>query len=161
MSFFLPAVSILVSFFRGLFTILMVKYFSGEQKQSLGGILRKSCFKYLSKFIIKHLIEGRDLYFWLDSGTGVFLRIFAKFLRAPVLTVCYYHVTYEFQSEFRLYFCLNVKELLAWSRCHIWSKRTQNHLAKRAKWFVYELSGFGFESCCCYLSTYFGEYLRK
>ena len=45
--------------------------------------------------------------------------------------------------------CLNVKELLGWSRCHIWSlsdrnvipthnhlvpKRTLNHLAKLAKW---------------------------
>ena len=67
--------------------------------------------------------------------------------------------------------CRNVKELLARSRCHIWSlshrneirtqsclvgKRTLNHLAKLAFWlngwvFVYEISGSGFESRCCYL----------
>ena len=56
-----------------------------------------------------------------------------------------YHVRYAFQSESTLYRCLNVKELLAWSRREIWSlsdcswtrthshlvhKRTLNHLAK-------------------------------
>ena len=30
-----------------------------------------------------------------------------------ILTVCFYHVTYAFQSESTLYSCLNVKELLA------------------------------------------------
>ena len=35
------------------------------------------------------------------------------------LTVCSFHVTYAFQSEFTLYSCLNVKELLARSRCEI------------------------------------------
>ena len=29
------------------------------------------------------------------------------------MTVCFYHVTYAFQSESTLYSCLNVKELLA------------------------------------------------
>ena len=52
------------------------------------------------------------------------------------------------QSESTLYSCLNVKELLAWNRHHIWSlkecngtrthnhlvrKRTLNHLGKLAK----------------------------
>ena len=65
--------------------------------------------------------------------------------------------------------CLNVKELLAWSRCEIWSlsdgnwTRTQNHLA--LKWtlnhltelanvwvFVQELNGSGFKSKCSHLS---------
>ena len=42
------------------------------------------------------------------------------------------HVTYSFESESTLYSCLNVKELLARSRCQIWSwsdcnwTRTQN-----------------------------------
>ena len=36
-----------------------------------------------------------------------------------VLTVCFYHVTYAFQSESTLYSCLNVKELLARSRREI------------------------------------------
>ena len=61
--------------------------------------------------------------------------------------------------------CLNVKELLARSRRHIWSlsdsngirihkhfvrKRTLNHLAKLASSFV---SGGGFESRCCHLDN--------
>ena len=60
------------------------------------------------------------------------------------LTVCSYHITYAFQSEATLYSCLNVKELLAWSRRDIWSfsdcnwtatvcKRILNHLAELAK----------------------------
>ena len=36
------------------------------------------------------------------------------------LTVCYYLVTYAFQSESILYICLNVKEVLAQNRCDIW-----------------------------------------
>ena len=62
-------------------------------------------------------------------------------------TVCYYHVTYTFRSESTRCVCLNVKELLAQSRCDIWSlsdrngiithnhlvrKQTLNHLAKVA-----------------------------
>ena len=38
-----------------------------------------------------------------------------------LLTVCLYvHVTHVFQSEFTLYSCLNIKELLARTRCDIW-----------------------------------------
>ena len=69
--------------------------------------------------------------------------------------------------------CLNVKELLAGSRHHIWSLsdsneiRTHNHLVRKrtlnylAKFwpvwlngwvFIYELSGCGFESRCCHLN---------
>ena len=65
-----------------------------------------------------------------------------------VLIVCYYHVTYAFQSESTLYSCLNVNELLARNKCDFWSlsdsnrvwthnhfvrKQTLNHLAKPAK----------------------------
>ena len=65
------------------------------------------------------------------------------------LTFCFYHVTYAFQSESTLYNCLNIKELLPWSRCKIWClsdcnltqnhnplvhKWTLSHLAKLAKW---------------------------
>ena len=70
------------------------------------------------------------------------------------LTVCYYHVLYEFQTESTLV-CLNVKELLAQSRRHIWSlsdsneiwarnhlvpKRRLNHLVKLAKYWISLLS---------------------
>ena len=55
-------------------------------------------------------------------------------LNIIILTVCSGHVTYTFESESTLYSCLNVKELLAWSRREIWGwsdcnwTRTQNHL---------------------------------
>ena len=53
------------------------------------------------------------------------------------LTVCSYHVTYVFQSEFTHCSCLNVKELLARNRCEIWSfsdcngTRTHNHSVRK------------------------------
>ena len=63
------------------------------------------------------------------------------------LTVCYYHVTYAFQSESTLHSSLSVKELLDQNKPNIWSlcdstriqthnhlvhKRTLNQLAKLA-----------------------------
>ena len=60
------------------------------------------------------------------------------------LTVCSYHVTYMFQSEYTLYSCLNVKELLV--RRPVWIKG----------WvFVDELSGCGFESSSSHLNFKF------
>ena len=53
------------------------------------------------------------------------------------LTVWFYHATYAFHSESTLYSCLNVKELLVWSRREIWSlsdcnwTQTQNHLVHK------------------------------
>ena len=53
------------------------------------------------------------------------------------LTIYSCHVTYAFQSKSTLYSCLNVKELLARSRCKIWSlsdcnwTRTHNHLVHK------------------------------
>ena len=83
----------------------------------------------------------RSFLFFLNSQ--FFINIFVCFLY--LLSVCSYHVTYAFQSESKLYSCLNVKELLARSRHEIrslsdcnWTrinnylvhKRTLNHLAK-------------------------------
>ena len=51
--------------------------------------------------------------------------------------ICFYHVTYAFQSVSTLCICLNAKELLAQNRRHIWSlsdcngNRTQNHLVRK------------------------------
>ena len=68
-----------------------------------------------------------------------------------LLPVCYYHVTYAFQSETTLYTYLNVKELLVRNRRDVWSlsdsngirthnhlvrKRTLNYLAKLAVWLA-------------------------
>ena len=53
------------------------------------------------------------------------------------LTVCYYHITYSFQSKSTLDICLNVKKLLTWNRHDIWSlsdcngTRTRNHLVRK------------------------------
>ena len=86
------------------------------------------------------------------------------------LTVCSCHVTYAFQSEFTLYSCLNVKELLARSRREIWRwsdcnwtrtqnhlvlKRTLNHLAKPAKWSSCVLSIYLYGAFdCMFLSCH-------
>ena len=70
---------------------------------------------------------------WLEKDLK--LRIFrTSSANNFLLTVCSYHVTYEFQSESTLYSCLNVKELLARNRCYIWNLSdcnetwTHNHL---------------------------------
>ena len=60
---------------------------------------------------------------------------------------------YAFQSKSTLYSCLNVKELLAWSRRKIWSWSNCNWTPVWPNgWvFIYKLSGSGFESSCSYL----------
>ena len=67
------------------------------------------------------VIELYDEYFYLYGALSVW-------------TVCHYNVQFTFQSESALYSWLNVKELLARSRCSIWTlsdcngTQTQNHL---------------------------------
>ena len=50
------------------------------------------------------------------------------------LIVCYYHVRYKFLSESTLHSCLNVKELLARKRRHIWSLSDSNGIRLRTNW---------------------------
>ena len=58
--------------------------------------------------------------------------------------------------------CLNIKELLAQRRSHIWSLsdnneiRTLNHLARKRT-----LSGCGFESRCCHLNFRYGTWVEQ
>ena len=60
--------------------------------------------------------------------------------------------TYLFHSEYLLYSCLNIKELFTRNRRDIWSLSNNNGTGWLNGWvFVYELSGFGFESRCCHL----------
>ena len=74
------------------------------------------------------------------------------FLNILFFSVCYCHVTYLFHSEYLLYSCLNVKELFTRNRRDIWSLNNNNGTGWLNGWvFVYELSGFGFESRCCHL----------
>ena len=91
-------------------------------------------------------------------------------IRTLHLNVCFYHVTYEFESESTLYSCLNVKELLARRRRHIWRlsdcngtrthnhlgrKRTLNHLSKLAKWLSFAVSTYLYGAFdCMFLSCH-------
>ena len=94
---------------------------------------------------------------------------------------CWLYVLIISRTRFRVdshSSCLNVKQLLAWNRReirslsdwnwtqthnHLVHKRTLNYLAKLTKWpawlnvrvFVYELSGFGFESSCSNCEWYY------
>ena len=77
--------------------------------------------------------------------------------------VCYYHVTYAFQSEYTLCSSLNVKERLPRNRCDIWSlseyrtdKYSQRKLVIWPVWqndwvFVCKLSDCRFEYRCCHI----------
>ena len=53
---------------------------------------------------------------WGEGGEGVY-GVFKTLNNGGA--VCYYHVTYAFQSESTHYSCLNVKELIARNRRHI------------------------------------------
>ena len=95
-----------------------------------------------------HLVHKRTLshlaklaYFKYDTISLNDWAAFWVLFCAVHLTVCSYHVTYTFQTEYTLYSCLNVKELLV--RRPVWING----------WvFVYELSGCGFESSCSHLN---------
>ena len=92
-------------------------------------------------FIALHIV-------YLKCCLLVFVCSFYRFSTCHInfLTVCSCHVTYAFQSESTIYSCLNVKELLARSRCEIWSlgdcnwTRTQNHLVRKRTLYHVECS---------------------
>ena len=72
------------------------------------------------------------------------------------LTVCSYHDRYAFQSESTLFSCVDVKELLAWRRCEIWSLRdcneTQTHNQTNTQ--LFSQTGQMIELCYEYLSLW-------
>ena len=92
------------------------------------------------------------------------------------LTVCCCHVTYAFQSESKLYICLNIKELFPRNRHKIWSlndskgtwihkqlvcKETLNLLAKLTEWsswivstYLYGAFAYLFLSCHGHVSKW-------
>ena len=76
--------------------------------------LRKAFTNYLS---IDIKLSKTQLSKMIQSGE--FLGRLLGLLPRTGLSVCFYHVTYAFQSESTLYSCLNVKELLARSRREI------------------------------------------
>ena len=85
--------------------------------------------------LMQEWLEHNDIlmYSTHNEGKSVIAERFIKTLKPKIfkkmtanhnksylpLTVCFYHVTYAFQSESTLYSCLNVKELLARSRREI------------------------------------------
>ena len=86
-----------------------------------------------------HLVHKRTLSY-LSKPAKLFLNDWAVLwvlICTVHLTLCSCHVTYAFQSEFTLYSCLNVKELLARSGRGILSLsdcnwiRTHNHLVHK------------------------------
>ena len=77
--------------------------------------------------------------------------------------VCSYYVKCAFQSESTLYSCLDVQELLARNRRHIWSSsdcngtRTPNHLVrKRTLNYLGKLA-----SLAKWLSVPFEDYIKR
>ena len=62
-------------------------------------------FKTVNETEIKNLLRNLDIK--KTSGIDTV---------PPKLTVSYYHVAYAFQSEYTLYRCLNIKELLTQNR---------------------------------------------
>ena len=100
----------------------------------------------------------------IQSSEVFSLKLYKKKTTVYNKIVCYYHVTYAFHIESRLYSCANVKELLAQNMYNIWvlsdciENRIHYHLVHRLVWsrgfvFLYEISGCGFESHCCHLDS--------
>ena len=61
-------------------------------------------------------------------------------VKLPILIVCFYYITYAFQSESPLCRCLNVKELHGRTRRDIWSLSNCNGAQTHAHLFVNEQS---------------------
>ena len=68
---------------------------------------------------VKNLLDTRltgsykSVWVWIALDFRLYLRLDVMLVNITnnAMTVCYYHVTYAFQSESTLYSCLNVKEL--------------------------------------------------
>ena len=84
-------------------------------------------------------------------------------------TVCYYHVTYEFQSEHTLYSVLNVKEMLVQNRRNIWSLSDSNGNRCSKVWSVWlngwvlvnKLNGCAFKSRFYHLNFRYSACLEQ
>ena len=63
----------------------------------------------VSKQKINHLLKFTK---WLTQNVSTYLY--------GAFDCMFCHVRYVFQSEFTVYSCLNITEIFAWNRCHIW-----------------------------------------
>ena len=118
-------------------------------------------------FVLPYKLNAFLLHFFLVLISLICWKIRCFYLPTFCLTVCYYYVTYEFQSEStHSMVCLNVKQLLARSTRHILRlsdrsvirtnnhlvhKRTLNHLAKLAKWMNCVVSTYLYGTFECML----------
>ena len=84
--------------------------------------LRKKLLKVINmKKRLKVSPQSRKVQRLFSFKKKVFINhIFFSFSIQRSMTVCCYHVAYAFQSEHRLYSCLNVKEPFARNRHDIW-----------------------------------------
>ena len=112
--------------------------------------------------IHKHLISKETLNHLAKLPNGLSCILIWVLICTVRLTVCFYHVTYVFQSESRLYRYVNVKELSYQNRPDIGSlidcntTQTYNHLVcKRALYHLAELA----KGLSCAVSTYLYEAL--
>ena len=120
--------------------------FPKHRKNFSKKIMQHMFFNKISRYIKIHLL-------WSPSALGPLL-FYIKFYNSKKKIISPYHVTYTFQIESTFHSCLNVKELLAWSRRNIWSlsdcnrirthshlgcKRTHNYFARLLKWFIVRL----------------------
>ena len=81
---------------------------------------------YVSDFICNNqfLANFEELAFLMNMSLYV-----SGIHKLPIITVCYYHVTYNVSFRLNLHHsivCLNVQELFAQSRCDIWSLSDSN-----------------------------------
>ena len=118
--------------------------------------------KNYTEFCLSLHCNGENSYLFVNGTEIHKFKVKDSEIVPNILSACSCHVTYTCHSESTFYICLNVKELLARSKCKIWSlsgcnwTRTHNHLVH--KWtlnhldvlngsvFVYKLSGCEFES---------------
>ena len=78
-----------------------------------------------------------------------------KKYRSNKCDLCYYHVTYMFQSESTLYICLNVLELpVRWSLRDSNGIRTYNHLVRKRTLNRLAKLFFFFQWLSCVVSSY-------
>ena len=92
------------------------------------------------------------------SQTGQMTDLCCEYLSVRCIWLYVIMSRTSFRVNLQYIVCLNVKELLAWSRCHIWSKSDSNGFEPTIRYetrYVLTLSmasGCGFQFCFCHLN---------
>ena len=120
--------------FSHYFLIQIKRYWAGDRRMTIEFVMS------LTNWLKLTLLAARpNTLYLIFMRTMISLSVYCIFHKVcsnTTLTVCYYHVTYAFQSESTPYSCLNVKELLVQKRHDIWSLRSDSHLPKRFALFA-------------------------